>query len=95
MGSAVIMERVVNLFRSMLRLNEGEEIEAKFSDTAKERLKFSKYFVVRKVLTRKKFRSSIVMRVIKELWRPKVAVEAMAIREFCYLLTLKMICKRY
>ncbi|KAM1236378.1 hypothetical protein EV2_038576 [Malus domestica] len=90
MGSAVIMERVLNLFRSMLCLNEGEEIEAKFSDTAKERLKLSKYFVVRKVLTRKKFRSSIVMRVIKELWRPKVAVEAMAIREDRILLSFNI-----
>ncbi|KAM3000716.1 hypothetical protein FF2_037090 [Malus domestica] len=90
MGSAVIMECVLNLFLSMLRLNEGEEIEAKFSDTAKERLKLSKYFVVRKVLTRKKFRSSIVMRVIKELWRPKVAVEAMAIREDRILLSFNI-----
>ncbi|KAM0989925.1 hypothetical protein ACFX2C_008504 [Malus domestica] len=75
------MERVLNLLRSRLRLNEGEDIEVEFSDMDNERLKLSKFFVVRKVLTRKKFRPTIVMGVIKELWKPKVAVEAMAIGE--------------
>lgn len=45
----------------------------------KVRLKLSKFFVVGKVLTRKKLCSNIVMGVIKELWWLKVAVEAMAI----------------
>ncbi|KAM2775944.1 hypothetical protein PS2_008472 [Malus domestica] len=75
------MERVLNLLRSRLRLNEGEDIEVEFSDTENERLKLSKFFVVGKVLTRKKFRHTIVIGVIKELWKPKVAVEAMAIGE--------------
>ncbi|KAM2775945.1 hypothetical protein PS2_008472 [Malus domestica] len=79
------MERVLNLLRSRLRLNEGEDIEVEFSDTENERLKLSKFFVVGKVLTRKKFRHTIVIGVIKELWKPKVAVEAMAIGEDCIL----------
>lgn len=77
----VSMDRVLRLFHHRLRLDAGEEIEVEFSDTAKEMLKLSKFFVVGKVLTRKKLRLSIVMGVIGDLWRPKVVVEAMAIGE--------------
>lgn len=75
------MEKVLKLFPHRLRLDKGEEIDMEFSDTAKERLKLLKFFVVGKVLTRKKLQLSIVMMVIKELWKPKAMVEAMAIGE--------------
>lgn len=75
------MDRVLKLFHHRLQLDAGEEIEVEFSDTVKERLKLSKFFVVGKVLTRKKLRLSIVMGVIKDLWKPEVVVEAMVIGE--------------
>ncbi|KAM1798187.1 hypothetical protein ACFX12_032286 [Malus domestica] len=84
------MYRVLNLFHSRLRLKEGEAIEVEFGDTEKERLKLWKFFVVGKVLMSKKFRPTIVIGVIKELRKPKVAVEAMATGEDRILLSFNM-----
>ncbi|KAM0963530.1 hypothetical protein FF1_022638 [Malus domestica] len=76
-----MMDSVLKLFCNRLRLSEVKEIKVEFSDTVKERLKLSKFFMVGKVFTTRKLCSHIVMGVIKELWLLKVAVEAMAIGE--------------
>ncbi|KAM1112704.1 hypothetical protein ACFX13_046383 [Malus domestica] len=60
-------------------LSESENLEVVISDTATERLRVSKFFLVGKVFSRKYLRPSIVMGVIKDLWRPKANVEATAI----------------
>ncbi|KAM2332341.1 hypothetical protein TB2_022190 [Malus domestica] len=84
------MDSVLKLFCNRLQLSEGEEIKVEFSDTVKERLKLSKFFMVGKVFTTRKLCSHIVMGVIKELWLLKVAVEAMAIGEDMILFSFNL-----
>lgn len=52
------------------------------SNTTTERLRCTKFFLVRKLLLWKAPRANVVMGVFKDLWKPKVAVEAMAIGDF-------------
>lgn len=73
------MERFLRLFNSGLKLSESEKLEVVISDTATERLRVWKFFLVGKVLTQKYLRSNIAMGVIKDLWRLKANVEATAI----------------
>lgn len=61
------MERFLQLFNLGLNLSESENLEVLISDTAMERLRVSKLFLVGKVLTQKYLRLNIVMGVIKDL----------------------------
>lgn len=55
------MERVLRLFCSKFQLIEQKGLEVVISDTATERLWFSKFFLVGKVLSRKTINPNVVM----------------------------------
>lgn len=79
------MDRFLRLFNSRLQLSESKNLEVVISNTTTERLRVSKFFLVGKVLSHKYLRPNIVMGVIKDLWRPKVSVEATTIGDNCIL----------
>ncbi|KAM1158468.1 hypothetical protein ACFXTH_031839 [Malus domestica] len=60
------------------------------SDTATERLRCPKFFLVGKVLSRKAIRANLVMAVFKDLWSSKANVEAMVIGDNRILLCFNL-----